>query len=569
MNFRNLINFKNFTTITFLIIVFVAAILRLWQLGSIPPSPDWDEAALGYDAYSIATTGRDEFGKFLPPVLRSFDDYKPALYAYLAIPTVMTIGLNTFAVRLPSAIAGIIAVVAVYFIVQELLADPRDDSKRNEQKIKYIGLAASGLLAISPWSIQFSRVAFESNVGVLFNMLVVLFFLKGLKTNWLLYLSIIFAGLNIYVYQSEKVYTPLLFFILVIIYFKQLIKIPKIKLIGPVILGLIVVFPMVFNIFTDSGSLLRLRGTSIFTYQTEVLGNSAQKFERDKNNHDLIGEVLDNRRLVYAKTIVDGYLSHFNPNWLFITGDISRHHAPNMGLLYLFELPLILSGIYVLIFSKYDKKTKIFIFLWYLIAAVPASITTGVPHAVRTLNFIPLYQIFGAIGFISLLMWANENKSKLVGIKIGKVLILLYILFAIFNVAYYLNQYFVQLNYYDSADWQYGYKQAVDEVNSVGSNYNKIIVSDKQPLDKSYMFFLFYTKYPAAQYQKEGGAGSGSFDSHHSFGKFQFRPINWDTDSKLQKTLFIGTPDEIPNNASVIKTIYNLNGTPAIKIAGT
>ena len=38
------------------LIILVAAVLRLWQLGNVPPSPDWDEAALGYNAYSIMQT---------------------------------------------------------------------------------------------------------------------------------------------------------------------------------------------------------------------------------------------------------------------------------------------------------------------------------------------------------------------------------------------------------------------------------------------------------------------------------------------------------------------------------
>ena len=46
----------------FISIILVAAILRLWQLGGIPPSPDWDEAALGYNAHSVLTAGRDEYG---------------------------------------------------------------------------------------------------------------------------------------------------------------------------------------------------------------------------------------------------------------------------------------------------------------------------------------------------------------------------------------------------------------------------------------------------------------------------------------------------------------------------
>ena len=69
-----------------LFIFLLAGLLRLWGIGAVPVSLDWDEAALGYNAYSIYHTGRDEYGKFLPVILKSFDDYKPALYAYTIIP---------------------------------------------------------------------------------------------------------------------------------------------------------------------------------------------------------------------------------------------------------------------------------------------------------------------------------------------------------------------------------------------------------------------------------------------------------------------------------------------------
>src|SRR3989344_8067591 len=103
---------KNLNKILFAFIVLIAFVLRFWQLGMVPPSPDWDEVALGYSAYSIMETGKDEYGKSLPVILRSFDDYKPALYAYLIIPFINIFGLTTFSVRLPGAIFGIIAVIA-------------------------------------------------------------------------------------------------------------------------------------------------------------------------------------------------------------------------------------------------------------------------------------------------------------------------------------------------------------------------------------------------------------------------------------------------------------------------
>ncbi len=535
-------------------IIILAAVLRLWQLGNVPASPDWDEVALGYDAYSIIHTGRDEFGKFLPVVLRSFDDYKPALYAYLSIPSVLIFGLNVFAVRLPSAIFGIISCLAVFFLIKEIF--------QNYKHKDYLALLSSFFLAISPWSIQFSRVAFESNIGNALNILTVLFFVKALKKPWMLFLSAFFAGLSIYVYQSEKVFTPLLVLVLFLIYRKKILAINKKYIVSSVILGLIVVLPMAFYIINNREALLRVKGTSIFSYQTELLKTNTKKLERDLQNNDKLGLILDNRRIVYAKTIVSGYITHFDPNWLFITGDISRHHAPNMGLLYLFEFPFILLGIYMLTFGKFDKSTKLVILLWFLISPVPASITTGVPHAVRTLNFLPTWQILSALGFLSFVLYINNYK------KIKLVVFTLLTLLMVLNISYYLNQYFVQQNYYHSQDWQYGYKQAVDEVKFLQNKYKTVVISDDQPMDKSYMFFLFYLEYSPSEYQKIGKKSSGSFDSHHSFGKYIFRPINWQKDSLEKNVLYIGNPDEIPEVSSM-KTIYNPDGIPAIRIAGT
>ena len=101
-------------------ILILAAILRIWQLGSLPPSLTPDEAALGYNAYSILKTGRDEYGKLLPVIFKSFGDYKPGFYIYTTVPFIAIFGLTEFAVRLPSAIAGVIAVWLMYLIVKKI-----------------------------------------------------------------------------------------------------------------------------------------------------------------------------------------------------------------------------------------------------------------------------------------------------------------------------------------------------------------------------------------------------------------------------------------------------------------
>src|SRR5690242_10066181 len=88
-------------------IVLLALILRFYQLGSNPPSLNWDEAAWGYNAYALGIDGRDEFGVLLPyKYIESFGDFKPPLYAYLTILPVKLFGLTEFATRFASAAFG-------------------------------------------------------------------------------------------------------------------------------------------------------------------------------------------------------------------------------------------------------------------------------------------------------------------------------------------------------------------------------------------------------------------------------------------------------------------------------
>jgi 4-amino-4-deoxy-L-arabinose transferase-like glycosyltransferase len=549
---------KKVVLILLFVILFLGSVLRLYRLGAVPISPDWDEVALGYDAYSIAHTGKDEFGKLLPIVLRSFDDYKPALYTYLIIPFYKLFDLNVFAVRLPSALLGIASIFSVYLLIKRLFE--RED----------IALLSAFMLAISPWHIQFSRVAFESNVGLAFNIFAATFFVYGLKKHWLLTLSALFAGLSIYVYQSEKVFTPLLVLGLIIIFAKPLFSIPKKYLVSAFLLGILVVLPMVFYIITDKQALLRAQGTSIFNNQTILLRSNASRNLYNIQAGNTLGTLLDNRRVIYARTILGGYLSHFNPNWL-LNGDINRHHAPDMGLIYLWEFPFIAIGIYALLFGKFDKRGKLLVFFWFLVTPIPASITSEVPHAVRTLNFLPTWQVFTALGLLAAFSFIRKVNIRYKKFDFRRTFIIisisLFSLFALFNFLYFLNQYFVQQNYFYAQDWQYGYENMIEEVIRIEGSYDKVIISDKQPMDKSYMFFLFYAKYPPQKYQ-QFKESSGGFAQHQEFDKYEFRPIVMGESDYATKTLYVGLPSEFSDKANIIHKVLYPDGTTAMVMVG-
>lgn len=545
-------------------ILLLASALRLSALGNVPPSPDWDEASLGYNAYSILKTGKDEYGKFLPLVLRSFDDYKPALYVYFTIPSIILFGVNTFAVRLPSAIFGILTVYFTYLFVKELFGKEITIRGRNFST-EFLALLSAFVLAISPWHIQFSRIAFESNVGMGLNLLAALLFLKGLKSPKFLLGSAFVMGVNIYMYQSEKVFTPLLLIVLVLVYIKQLLKISRKYLILSCIVGLITIVPMAYYLLSNTEALSRARGVSVFADQTAFLKDNAEKILHDKKSGDVLGLILDNRRVEYGKAVLANYISHMDLNWLFITGDIARHHAPGMGLLYLFELPFLFLGMYFLLFEKIDKKIKLLLFLWLLITPIPASVTSGVPHAVRALNFLPILQICIAFGLLTTYQLIMSTRYNIAKIHIRYFVFILFALFFIFNFSYYLNQYFIQQNYYNSLDWQYGYEKTISELQKIENIYNKIVVSNQAPLDQSYIFFLFFLQYSPDRYQKQVANASGGFREDHRFGKYEFRPIKWESEEKGNDILYVGRPGDFPD-VPTIKTIYYLDNTPAIKI---
>jgi len=95
-------------------ILALAALLRLAWLGAIPAGLSHDEAVKGYDAWSILHTGRDQYGVRFPLVFRAIGDQREALLPYAIVLSEAVFGPTDFAVRLPTALAGITLVGALF-----------------------------------------------------------------------------------------------------------------------------------------------------------------------------------------------------------------------------------------------------------------------------------------------------------------------------------------------------------------------------------------------------------------------------------------------------------------------
>lgn len=537
------------------VIIVIAVLLRFWSLGSVPSSPDWDEASLGYNAYSLLQTGKDEYGATLPLTLRSFNDYKPGLYAYTIIPFLLLFDLNLLAVRFPSALFGVITVIALFFLVKELF--------KNEK----LALLSSFLLAISPWHIQFSRAGFEANIGLALCVLMTLAFIKGLKSPWFFSVSALLAGLNLYVYQAQKVFTPILVILLVIIYRKEFGKVSKNYLVTAIVIGCIVALPFVSGIISGE-ALSRAEGTSILKEETPDTVRFRERVAKSNEEGLALGELLNNRRIVFVKQALNAYLSHFNLNWLFITGDNPRHHAPNMGLVYILQLPFLLIGCYALCFYKEQKqhffKEKLLVFGWLLLSPLPASVTIDTPHAVRALPMVLMLQVLIASGILQayhLLKNASVIKKY---VFVQYVVLLIIFVFALFNFLYFLNQYFVQYNYYFARDWQYGYRETVEYLKTAYPD-RPVVVSNTHPLDQSYIFFLFYEKYPPKRYQEEVTMYVEKGD-RRGFDRYEFRKLDWSKENNANALYVDAGSNSIPESMERVYEVSYPDGEPAIRI---
>lgn len=544
---------KHIYSVILISILCLSFFLRFNKLSVNPPSLDWDEASIGYNAYSLLKTGADEYGNKLPLSIRSFDDYKPPVYIYLDVPSVLIFGLNETGVRFPAALFGFLSVIVIYFLVKDLFGDWEKEKKEK------LALLSAFFLGVSPWHLQFSRAAFEGNIGLFFFMLGLLLFLKSLKNAKLVIISVVSFSLSVYSYHSFLLIVPIFIVFLILFFWKEMMAKKRYYLVS-LIIGLLFAIPVFLSFSSSSGSSSRFSMVSLFA-SSDILNSSIKELEYDKAHNDIAGELFHNRRVVYFLDTAKAYFDQWNPDFLFFHGDGGiQHHAVDMGMLYLWDFPFILFGIYHLFNNR--TKRNMLLLIMFLLAPLPAAVSTGTPHPVRAIAMVSGFSIFVALGVYFLFF--NSTKIK------NKILLMVVSILFIVNFTYYLHQYYVDTPVVYGYFWQYGNKEAVSAAKSLEIKYSKIIYT--YTYDQPYIYYLFYNKVDPSWYQKNWNyLKTGQVERmRRVIGKYEFRNIDWGKDSQLKNTLLIGSPQEIPANANgLIKTIYFLDGSVAFRIVGT
>jgi 4-amino-4-deoxy-L-arabinose transferase-like glycosyltransferase len=357
---------------------------------------------------------------------------------------------------MPSAVIGTLTIVVLFFLTRELTKSSRT------------GLVASGLLAVSPWHIHFSRVGQENIYLPFFLGLSIFLFLYAKRNHSFLYWMSAGGsfGCSLFTYYPAYLLSPLIFIFLLITERKRL--------------------------FTDKKALLSFLTFLLFVclflsqaMNNNIFNRSAQlkRYNEHKTTKDI---------LVGMTTT---YLGHFSPEFLFLKGDIgyhthfiTRYSVRGMGQLYLFQLPLLLIGCVVL----WKRQKKILFLLTGLFLLYPIGSTLvpfadgGGPFATRSMFGIIPCTILSAIGLTALLsLWSHG--------RIQKLIIFLCVMGMEISVSWYAYLYIHRYNDYSSDfwGWQYGartlMKYALDHKNL----YDEIIIPDSA-FNTPEIFLKFY-----------------------------------------------------------------------------
>lgn len=263
-------------------VVTIAAELRLFRLGSVPP-PLADEVLAATDIRSLLSTGRHFTGarpEILTWITPTLDGR--LVVAHLVEPTVG-------ALRVISALFGIGTVALVILLGREL-------------RHPLAGLAAGAALAVMPWHIYVSRVFFPASQYLFFTALAGLLLLSALRKGSLA-LSVgaaAAAAASIYLYPVALLSTPVLLTAVLVVRRRELRSFGFLNCLVAAEIAVYMLLPYMFARLRSSGPLSSNVNTVI---SGKLLWNQGSSIP------SMLGRFFEN------------WVSYFDPRFLFLRGD--------------------------------------------------------------------------------------------------------------------------------------------------------------------------------------------------------------------------------------------------------
>ena len=479
---------------TYLVVIALAFFVRFYRLSQVPSALYYDEIDLGYQIRSYQQTGKDYRGELTPFYASSFNTDKTPLPIWFSMIFSNLTSSPEVQVRAGTAIAGVLVTGLAMGIASLLFANNRTT------------IVTGIVFATSPWLIHFSRLAFEAQFALLSLFVFLYLFLTWQKTNKIkyFYLSAIALGLTVYTYRTMSLLSPLIALITFFLYYKQVLKLGYKKIVVAITLFAVLYIPFMYATTIGAKDQSRISQISIFSdpkiaievqrSRELVSGNFANPTLGQTASFQ--SKVFHNKALSFIDRFISNTLNNFSPNFLFLIGDGNgRHSAKNTGQLLLIDVVGLVAGLYFLFGLLKDKKI-ILLIATLLIGAVPANLTLdGANHASRLITFAGPLLLIISFGYSKIYIALSQS-------RIGSTIIYILVFSWIFFFARFLNTYFYHFPVINSREFGYGYKQAIQKVESLKGTYDKIYLTGVN--DPPMLYYFFWSNTSPKKVQEYG-----------------------------------------------------------------
>jgi 4-amino-4-deoxy-L-arabinose transferase-like glycosyltransferase len=346
-------------------IVLLACFCHLFRIDALPMGFYVDESSIGYNAYLISTTGRDEHGIAWPLFFKAFGEYKNPLYIYLLAALYRVLGYSEWTTRALSAFCWLAGSGCLYALSRRLFPD-------GATRI-YIALC----LAFTPWLFALSRISFELIVAYPLLALHLLALHRGFDESsprWAL-ISGVALGLCFYAYTTFRLLAPLYGLLVLICYAAtRHRKAQVLFMIGATIAAAPYVVYALSHFDALSG-----RFNSLTYLNDPTLGGTAKLW-----------------------AFLSHYAGYFGPSFLALFGDPNRRHHTGFGGELLVTTAVLLAVALVTTGRRWRNPLRLYLALALLLSPVAAALTRDVHHSLRAFPMVVFAIPLSAYGLCAL-----------------------------------------------------------------------------------------------------------------------------------------------------------------------